>query len=218
MKFDMTEQQFSLLKTVVEVMTSFYKNDLMPMLQHIGKLYSVADADIKKAYTIIESYHATAPVQSRVVFLNEMQKIVDDAEVIDKGNPNPNKSDKYVRRIRLHRSERMTLSEIMSCYSTLTSGQFECIFTELDISLPDNEDKSRIKELHDLRRYGLNCKEARELIVPMCAGEDWLTHISVANEKLSVNSRLAYEMAHVFQHPDDFVLFVSGHSMMLAED
>lgn len=218
MKFDMTEQQFSLLKTVVEVMTSFYENDLLVVLHHIGKLYAATDADIEKSYNIIASHHATAPVWSRVAFLKELQKTIESAKAIDKKNPNPNKDDRYVWQICLHQSERMVLSEIMSLYSALTAGQFEHIFTELDIPLIDSENKERIRELHDLCWYGLDCMEARGLLVPLCADMDWTTHIGITNEELSVNSRLAYEMAHVFQQPDDFVLFVSGHSMMLAED
>lgn len=218
MKFNMTKQHFALLEEVLSVMQPFYENNLVPVFNNIGTLYEVNSSDIEKASGIVAAHHATDKVEAMATFIKDMLPKIQDAKTIDKKNPNPQKDEHYVRLLTVNNSERACLSHIMGLYSRLLSGQFNYIFMELDI--PDKLPLTvqRQKELEDLQHLGLDCVNARALLVPPCKDFDWNSYLGITSSELPNKAKMAYEMSRVFARPDDFTSFVSGHSMMIGED
>lgn len=218
MKFNMTKRHFVLLKEVLSIMQPFYENDLMPVFNNIGVSYEVNVCDIEKANSIVAAHHATGKVEAMATFIKDMLPKIQDAETIDKKNPNPQQEERYVRLLTVNNSERACLSHIMGLYSRLLSGQFNYIFMELDI--PDELPLTahRQKELENLRHFGLDCVNARALLVPPCKDFDWNSYLSITSSELPNKAKVAYEMSRVFARPDDFTGFVSGHSMIIGED
>lgn len=194
MTIQLTDKHYNLLMRILEIMTSFYDNDLASICKEVGETYGASEEAIQEACNIFTAVNVTASVPAMQETVSRLLRIAKKPVILAKGKV------PYTKQIDIEEDDVIRLVSILDVYSRILMGQFDKIFDVLDVAPDDGEHEHRLQANHDARWYGVGVSEARDLLIPQLKKMGWNGSFGISNLDLAYNSKLSYEMLKALDH------------------
>lgn len=194
MTIQLTDKHYNLLMRILEIMTSFYDNDLVSICKEVGETYGASEEAIQEACNIFTAVNVTASVPAMQETVSRLLRIAKNPVILAKGKV------PYTKQIDIEEDDVIRLVSILDVYSRILMGQFDKIFDVLDVAPDDGEHEHRLQANHDARWYGVGVSEARDLLIPQLKKMGWNGSFGISNLDLAYNSKLSYEMLKALDH------------------
>ena len=194
MTIQLTDKHYNLLMRILEIMTSFYDNDLASICKEVGETYGASEEAIQEACNIFTAVNVTASVPAMQETVSRLLRIAKNPVILAKGKVH------YTKQIDIEEDDVIRLVSILDVYSRILMGQFDKIFDVLDVAPDDGEHEHRLQANHDARWYGVGVSEARDLLIPQLKKMGWNGSFGISNLDLAYNSKLSYEMLKALDH------------------
>ena len=194
MTIQLTDKHYNLLMRILEIMTSFYDNDLASICKEVGETYGASEEAIQEACNIFTAVNVTASVPAMQETVSRLLRIAKNPVIFAKSKV------PYTKQIDIEEDDVIRLVSILDVYSRILMGQFDKIFDVLDVAPDDGEHEHRLQANHDARWYGVGVSEARDLLIPQLKKMGWNGSFGISNLDLAYNSKLSYEMLKALDH------------------
>lgn len=192
-EFVITEQHTQLMQTIMSVMEAFYGNDLLPILKEVGTAYHAQPSAAKNMAELIKSLSITYENLKMKRWVQNLKALPYRVITSPSEGANLNKA------LCLTDIERQALIKILDTYSRVMMGQLFIIFEALDIPSNDQElEEQRLRAWHDAYWKGcMGLRDAKAQLIPETSNYGWRGGYGICNQKVSLSSRLAYEMLKI---------------------
>lgn len=217
----LTRKQYDLLSKVFAIMIPFYKNNIRPLFEEVGKQYGTESA-VADACKIFYNTPATGLVPHYVQELTSLQKQFAEAESINIKSPELDKPDPFVKKFSFQNvndgkypTSKDILVDALDAHSRVLMGQFFIIYEQLDI----NSENEEIQAAWVSAKWdGTGVLPMRDLLIPDLVKMGWNGSYGIASPDNRYDSKLAYEMLkRIRNRRDDYILRVTDQPLVIVE-
>lgn len=216
----LTQKQYDMLAKMVPIMLEFYKNDIRPLFEEIGRQYGTQTA-VDTACEIFKAVPVTGQVPKYIKALTWIEDCVKNAENIHIQSSEKTKNDPFVKKVFIpntkeYPTNRDVLVDALDTYSRVLMGQFSVIYEQLDI----DSSNPRIQEAWASAKWnGSGVYEMRDLLIPDLIRMGWNGSYGIASPDNRRDSKLAYEMLkRIRNRRDDYILRVTDQPLIIVEE
>lgn len=216
----LTQKQYDILAKMVPIMLEFYKNDIRPLFEEIGRQYGTQTA-VDTACEIFKAVPVTGQVPKYIKALTWIEDCVKNAEDIYIQSSEKTKNDPFVKKVFIpntkeYPTNRDVLVDALDTYSRVLMGQFSVIYEQLDI---DSSNPRIQKAWASAKWNGSGVYEMRDLLIPDLIRMGWNGSYGIASPDNRYDSKLTYEMLkRIRNRRDDYILRVTDQPLIVVEE
>lgn len=218
----LTRKQYDLLSKVFAIMIPFYKNNIRPLFEEVGKQYGTESA-VSDACGVFENVPVTGPVPKYVKELTSLQKQLEQAESINIKSAERDKATSFAKKFTFQNTNdgkyptsKDILVDALDSYSRVLMGQFFIIYEQLDV----NSENEEIQAAWSAAKWnGVGVLPMRDLLIPDLVKMGWHGSFGIASSDNRYDSKLAYEMLkRIRNRRDDYILRVTDQPLVVVEE
>ena len=193
MKILVTKPQYGLIKKVLPIMASFYRNNFEPLFQLIEEDYGLPEGAAKDAAGIIHNIQITTPAYRKAISVEDLSSTWNFPEATEE--------QPYNYTVELSDNQRTLLSKTLDIFSRIVMGQLHILFEALDVPDEFNKNQHMMQAYHDAYwDGGAGAKEARDILFPAIKNFGWHGGYGISNQNVAEDSRLAYQLSRALEN------------------